>query len=183
MGAGRQCQPDHERRFRNRQSQWLDSNSSAFGKPFSGLARCAAHRQFRQGFGGLTAGSYDRIQQTIVTVPGQAYTISYWLANDAGPANGFRASFGSTVLDDIVDASSFPHTFYTHTVAATDACTVIEFAGYQVPHIFAVDDVSVDAADSTPEPATALLLGTALLAPGFETHPRPLSLPAAPVIR
>jgi hypothetical protein len=96
-------------------------------------------------FGGVTAGSYDTITQTITTVPGRQYTLDYWLANDREPANDFRVMWGSTLVQDILDAQPFGYTHYTFTETATSTSTTISFAGYQVPGYFYLDDVSVTA--------------------------------------
>ena len=86
----------------------------------------------------------DKLSQTRATVPGQSYIVSYWLAHDATNAeNDFQVSWGGTVIQDLNNVSAFDWTNYTFTETATSSSTILQFAGYEVPAWFAVDDVSV----------------------------------------
>ena len=77
--------------------------------------------------------------------------------------------FGSTMAFDLVNlaADSSPlYQFYSATVTATGTTTRLQFLGYQHAGTYnALDDVSVvDAGSGAPEPATWLLLGSAMFA-------------------
>lgn len=102
-------------------------------------------------FGAISPPDMDSISQTLVTVPGQSYTIHYWLDNNNSPSNRFLVQWGATTLSDIVDFAPFPYTEFTFTATAPGASTVLRFSSYQVPGQFVLDDVSVDPV-ATPVP-------------------------------
>ena len=93
---------------------------------------------------GATGYSPDSISQTLATVPGETYVLSYWLShNDSNTENDFQVSWGGTLVQDLSNASAFGWANYTFTVTATSTATVLLFSGYEVPEWFALDDVSV----------------------------------------
>ena len=125
---------------------------------------------FNQHSGSFGADFYDRlagdsITQSVVTLPGSTYRLSFFLENNTTGANEFTASFNGVGLLDLVNAvgGGGSATQYTFDVVATSASSSVAFAGYNVPGTSTLDDVSLDllAAD-VPEPATLALLGTAL---------------------
>ena len=132
-------------------------------------------------FGGTTPGSYDQISQTISTVNGQAYVISF-LFQDAFPSNpgeppaalinrndpsnfpliDFQAIWdGSTFFDSQGGSVGFNR--FTFTVMGTGSDT-LQFIGYNNPSFSFLDQVSVEA---TPEPASFALIGGGLAAVGL----------------
>ena|SRR5215472_10192784 len=115
-------------------------------------------------FGATVPPFVDTISQSIATIAGDAYTVSFFLANDGGGPALFDATFGSTTLLDFTGTNGFGYTQFTDTVVATGSSTLLSFASYQVPAFFFLDDISVVAA--VPEPATLALLGGALVAFG-----------------
>jgi hypothetical protein len=104
------------------------------------------------------------ISQTLATIPGQMYQITYWLANGVGTPNAFRVMWDGTVLDSFTDAEPFDWTYSSFNAIATGSSTTIQFGFIQKP-----DYVHFDSADVNPipEPSALPLIGTALLALGF----------------
>jgi hypothetical protein len=93
----------------------------------------------------------DSISQTLTTVPGQTYNLSYWLNhNESDSENDFQVSWGGTVLQNLSNTSTFGWTNYTFAVTAASSTTVLTFSGYEVPAWYALDDVSVIASGYTP---------------------------------
>jgi hypothetical protein len=87
------------------------------------------------------------ISQTLDTVAGQSYTLSFWLEVSATPANQFEAWWNSTqsgtpVLD-LINAPVAPYTEYQFTVTASSSSTNLEFGTYNSPGHFLLDDISV----------------------------------------
>jgi len=102
--------------------------------------------------------SLNTLSQTLATVVGQSYLVSYWVA-DTG-ANALSVDFGSQVLfdgtaptDGITLATDYVN--YTYAVTATSTNTNLSFTGeFTVSNGTLLDDVSVTAVSTTPEPAT-----------------------------
>ena len=94
---------------------------------------------------GAQSLSDDSISQTLVTVPGQSYTFSFWLTNPyLADFNDFSASWNGTSLIGgaipalpLANAGPFPYTQYTFTETATSSSTVIMFSGRDEPLVAA----------------------------------------------
>jgi hypothetical protein len=118
-------------------------------------------------FGAFEPPDEDMISQSIPTIPGDAYSISFVLMNQEGTPNQFNAMFGSTDLLSLTDSAPFGFKEFTDTVVATGSSTTLSFAAFQVPAHFILDDISVlpvTPVTAVPEPASLVLLGAALFA-------------------
>ena len=105
----------------------------------------------------------NTIAQTLSTVVGQTYEISYWVAD--GEPNFLKVTFGgSTLFDGTAPTSGVSpgdYVHYTFDETATSTSTVLAFSGQRtVGGGTLLDDVSVS---QVPEPATLLLTSVALL--------------------
>jgi PEP-CTERM motif len=116
-----------------------------------------------------TVGGDATIQQTLTTVPGETYAISFYFASDGETPNDFSALFNGDLLYSNLDTSAFGYTKFTFTDTATSTSTLLQFNGRSDPGFQALDDISVIA---TPEPAsTPLLLAVAgLFAVALRKH-------------
>jgi hypothetical protein len=98
------------------------------------------------------------LSQTITTIPGELYTVSWYLAQDTTPtvpySNAFSASFAGDTLADLTGISAQGYTLYTDQVAATSASTTLSFTFGNDLGEFLLDDVSVVA----PEPSAWTLM-------------------------
>ena len=110
----------------------------------------------------------NTVSQTLTTVVGQPYLISYWVADTS--ANSLSVSFGSQVLfngtaptNGVTLVSDYVN--YTYTVTAASTSTILSFTGQwlALPSDYGtlLDDVSVNA---VPEPATLGFTGLGCLA-------------------
>jgi hypothetical protein len=117
------------------------------------------------GFGLLV----NTISQTLVTVPGQSYTISYWVADN--DPNSLVVDFGNQNLftgfaptNDVTSPADYVQSTFTVTADAT--FTDLTFAGRWLggdgDFGTLLDDVSVTTA-SAPEPATWAFIAVGLL--------------------
>jgi hypothetical protein len=105
------------------------------------------------------------LSQTIATVPGNYYIVSFFLANFGSPHDTFLATFGGQTVLSLTDASAFRYTQYSMVIRATSAQSVLAFTGEQDPASFGLDDVSVQAGPAPVMGGGLLSLGVA--AAGF----------------
>lgn len=110
-------------------------------------------------FAGGGIGVPGFLSQTLATIPGANYSLSFWLANFGGfTPNEFTVSVGGVQLLDRVDILQAPYSMVTLAFRATSAATSLQFGFRNDASYLNLDDVSV----MVPEPATLLLLGVGL---------------------
>src|SRR5215831_21034784 len=109
--------------------------------------------------------SFNTITQTLTTVPGQTYDISYWVFD--AHANSLEVMFGGSTLFNGTAPTGGNYVQYLFSSTATSMSTVLAFSGQRSTSMGGtlLDDVSVTAA-STPEPTGIALLSTAMAAFG-----------------
>ena len=111
-----------------------------------GATTCVVHGgQYAMSFG--LAGAQDSLSQTIPTVAGSTYTLSFWLAND-NPSDGNTTTFavfwdGNSVYSLPSPQPTFPYTQVVLTVTASTNSTPLTFVAQQDPSQWFLDDVSV----------------------------------------
>jgi hypothetical protein len=120
-------------------------------------------------FAGTNPGAPDTISQTLQTIPGATYRVSFFLQNEEASEqdNMFLARFASVPLLDMSNAPAFGYRQFSSDVTATANQAVLSFTGYNAPAAFDLDDISVTSISVTgigpvtpvPEPGTAILLG------------------------
>lgn len=109
--------------------------------------------------------SQNTITQTLSTVVGQTYAISYWVAD--GEPNFLEVTFGGSTLFDGTaptnGASPSDYVQYTFDATATSTSTVLAFSGQRTTGGGGtlLDDVGVS---PVPEPTTLLFAPVGLLA-------------------
>ena len=136
-------------------------NNSGTGCGSAGVAHTGAQMAFLD-----WSDSLNTITQTLTTVIGQTYTISYWVA-DMHP-NFLEVTFGgSTLFDGTAPTNGLgspdDYVQYTFTSTATSTSTVLAFSGQRtIGGGTLLDDVSVTPGAAVPEPATWLLTSVAL---------------------
>ncbi|MDQ6654758.1 MAG: PEP-CTERM sorting domain-containing protein [Verrucomicrobiota bacterium] len=140
---------------------------------FSFAGQNATFAQSGIGYANLErTGSIGTLSQTISTVPGQTYSISFYLANDSGVApNSFAAAFGPSGAPSqfsIVNSPAFAYTNITFSTVATTTSSVLQFRFQHDDDFFRLDTVTV-----VPEPSTnALMLLSGIGVVGFVYHRR-----------
>jgi hypothetical protein len=112
---------------------------------------------------GAGGSSDDTIAQTVTTVPGQWYTLSFALTHNSNDnKNNFNASWNGVSVLALNNANSFGWTRYSYTVQATASTTTISFAGRENVAWYGLDGVSV-ASVSAPLPPALLLFSPSLI--------------------
>ena len=124
----------------------------------------------------LGPGFYNgTLTQTLSTVAGDSYTLSYWLANDvdafgtyppAGAGNDFELSWNGSTITSMLNQNMFGWVNYTMNLTATGSSTDLIFSFYNYAGYYYLDDVSVvdnGPIGAVPEPASLLLMGSGLL--------------------
>jgi len=94
-------------------------------------------------FGPATTLGY--LSQTLPTVAGQPYMVSFWLDNPkpGGTPNQFTVSWNGTTIFNQTNLAVLDWTNVQFVVAASAASTVLQFGFRNDPEYFGLDDVSV----------------------------------------
>lgn len=110
-----------------------------------------------------TSGNTGYLSQTLTTVPGKGYLVSFWLRNYYQDPGEFAVSWAGNTIYDEVNFVADEWTNWTNIqlpVVATGTNTSLQFSFRDDNHDFGLDDVSVVAYPTTPPP-------TILSAPQF----------------
>ncbi|WP_310268403.1 PEP-CTERM sorting domain-containing protein [Roseateles saccharophilus] len=107
-------------------------------------------------------GASSSITQTLTTVAGSNYKVSFWLmlepdVTGASAPNAFSFDFGAATGMSLSNASAFGYTLYEVTFIAAGASTDLSFNFSQGPAFWDLDSVSV----TLPEPGSLALLAAA----------------------
>ena len=109
-------------------------------------------------------GDTGGIFQSVPTVVGQEYTLTFFLANqEGGTPNFFGVQFGSAGFTLNNFPVAFGWTEFTLTNTATSTSTLLEFTFRNDPGYWFLDNVGVSTPGTTPEPGTLVLFGSGLL--------------------
>src|SRR5262249_39265778 len=106
-----------------------------------------------------TFPSTGSITQTLATTVGVSYDIEFWL-NTAVKPNFLSVSFAVIFLASLTDFPTPPSTlpavstFFSSTALASSASTDLFFKFRHAAWVWALDDVSVEAATAVPEPGS-----------------------------
>jgi len=112
------------------------------------------------------SGSVGGISQTLATIPGGTYQVSFWLLFDGLMPSEFSASFGGVSLTSLTNPpfSDGFNAFFSFSVIATGANTTLAFNFRDDPGFLGLDDVDVS---PTPLPAGLPLFATGVGALGL----------------
>lgn len=149
---------------------------SAAGGGFVGVDAETPHSgSFAAFFAGTDPNAPDTISQSIATIPGNRYAVSFFLQDESSdtPDNAFSAQFGGTTLLQLANDAGFAYRSFSQTVVATAQQSVLSFTGYNVPTAYDLDDISIldvtpaapasPASPALPEPGTTALLLVGML--------------------
>jgi hypothetical protein len=134
---------------------WTQTGNTVFngvecpGAPFAGPGdgNCDAF------FGPV--GSLGGITQSLVTIPGFTYTISFDFQPDGGQPSAFSAFFGGTQLISLTNPPASPYQVLSFNALASAATTDLSFNFRDDPGFLKLDSVVA----IVPEPGSMALLG------------------------
>jgi len=118
--------------------------------------------------------SVSTISQSLATMAGSHYVLSFWLMNEAdvtgaSAPNSFAVAFDGVTALSFTDAPAFDYTLYTLFFDGTGGAVNLSFAASQTVAFWDLDSVSVN----VPEPDGLALAGLAgLLALGASRRRR-----------
>ncbi len=131
---------------------------------FLGVAESIGHSGDWAAFAGPDpSGS---LSQTLATVPGSDYVVSFWLRlDDSAQPNSFAWNWNGTAQGlPLNNVGGFDYTRFSATVTAATAASSLRFDFVNPQSFWLIDDISVTA---VPEPAAAALLAGGLLVIGL----------------
>jgi hypothetical protein len=112
------------------------------------------------------------LSQSLATVAGHAYTVSFWLSNLGGSVNNidtvnsFEILIDGAKLLDVQDKTATSYTKFQQAFTATSSSTVLAFSFKHDENFWLLDDVAVSEVPPTipsvPEPSTVLMLALGL---------------------
>jgi hypothetical protein len=89
------------------------------------------------GIGGLTF-----VSQTITDIPGETYTLTFWLKSDGLTPNEFQVSYNGTVLTDMKNMTAFGYTQFSFPGLIGSRFDTIKFGERDDLEFLNLDDVS-----------------------------------------
>lgn len=139
---------------------WTQFGDDSFTGVGTGVQHSGTHGAF---FGAFSPGG---ISQTLSTVAGLTYEVSFWLMNaDAGTPNLFEFNWdGGAVELSLNDAPATGYQPYTFSLTASGTATELRFTSSHATAFYYLDDVTVStpAVTTVPEPGSLMLAGAAL---------------------
>jgi hypothetical protein len=127
----------------------------------------------------LDAGAY--VQQSLATTAGQTYTLSFFVAENAGPTSEFSVFWNGVQVADVLNPannslrSGTPWIQYSYSgLLATANSTVLQVHGRQDLGSILFDDFSVDPTitAAVPEPSTWAMMILGFAGVGFMAYRR-----------
>jgi opacity protein-like surface antigen len=96
---------------------------------------------------GSSEGFSDTLSQTLATVAGQTYTLTFWIGSNLVLPNAPVNAHFEAALDGVwfawTNASDFTYDLYTANFVAASNATVISFTAFNDTGYYLLDDVSV----------------------------------------
>jgi hypothetical protein len=134
--------------------------------PFDGMS---PHSGNNQAYFADLVSNASTLSQNLATQAGKNYVISFYLAQDTTPgtgegSNSLDVMFGGTTLENVSNVAVEGYTEYSFLASATSSSTSLKLTLGNGLGEFLLDDVSVVAAATVPEPSSIAVIGIGMLA-------------------
>jgi hypothetical protein len=141
------------------------SGVGAFADGPGGCVGYAAHTGTTATFFGAVRTLLG-ISQDLSTTAGQSYHLQFFLASDGFTPNQFVVLWDGVEIFNQSNIAASGYVQYDFDLVAADATTTLSFLGRNDPRYLTLDDVSVVANRTVPEPGALALAALALLGAG-----------------
>jgi hypothetical protein len=144
-------------------SGWTLSGSTAFEGVSSTFATAPYTGSYSAFFGAV--GGYNIISQTINTVAGDTYNLSFAMDNSGGAYSEAFVNWGSAQVWDIQPTGTFGWNQFGLVLTATGSSTTVSFGFEQVPSYFNLDNTSLVDLTANPSvnPITTTTVGGGII--------------------
>lgn len=119
-----------------------------------------AHSGTTMGYmGPYSPSGQSSISQTIATVPGETYTVDFWIASNGGDGVIYVDFGNKEGFSQYNPGGYYSYLEYGFKAVATDANTVFTIGSYGVTATFFFDDITVTHVPETGSSITSLIIG------------------------
>ena len=117
-----------------------------------------------------SAESLSDLSQSLTTVIGTTYDVTFWLNSNGVTPNEVKVTWGGLTIFDQTNITASGWTQYSFLETATSTSTLLDFGLRQDSFYSGLDDISVTSISAVPEASTWAMLLIGFAGIGFAAH-------------